>query len=130
MSFMEEVNRTSHNGYLYILFKAGIVGFLVYCAVYIKFFRQWFEVRARRASPNERTAFMAIGAIVVAILVNNITETVSDLLRPSLLLACVMGWGAVLVQHLKNRPLAVPHLASNRGVHTDSYGRSAANLGG
>jgi O-antigen ligase len=113
MSFMEEVNRTSHNGYLFILFKTGITGFLIYVAVYIKFLRQWFEVRTRSASPTERTAFMAVGAIVVAILVNNITETVSDLLRPSLLLAFVMGWGAILVHHLKSRPLALYHLRGN-----------------
>jgi O-antigen ligase len=119
MSFMEEVNRTSHNGYLYILFKTGIIGFLIYAAVYIRFFRQWFEVRTRSASPMERTALMAAGAIVTAILVNNITETVSDLLRPSLLLAFVMGWGAVLVHHLKSCPFASHYLAGNT---VDSHG--------
>jgi hypothetical protein len=59
---------------------------------------------------------MAVGAIVIAILVNNITETVSDLLRPSLLLAFVMGWAAILVDDLKKHPLAVRQLPSNLAV--------------
>jgi len=116
MSFMEEVNRTSHNGYLYVLFKAGIIGFLIYAAVYVKFLKQWFEARPRSASPTERAALMEVGAIVVAVLVNNMTETVSDLLRPSLLLAFVMGWGAILVDDLRNRPLALHQLPSNVAV--------------
>lgn len=106
LSFMEEVNRTSHNGYLYVLFKAGIVGFLVYLAVYVKFLRQWFLARKQKTDPSIRRAMMACGAIVLALLVNNMTETMSDLLRPSLLLAFVMGWGAVLIREIQRRSTA------------------------
>ena len=117
MSFMEEVNRTSHNGYLYVLFKAGIVGFVAYLAVYAKFLRQWFLARKRTAGPADRRQIMACGAIVVAILVNNMTETMSDLLRPSLLLAFVMGWGAVLIRDIQRRAgVTSQRLASRRGA--------------
>jgi O-antigen ligase len=130
MSFMEEVNRTSHNGYLYILFKTGIIGFFIYVAVYAKFLRQWFEARTRSASPTERTALMAAGAIVIAILVNNLTETVSDLLRPSLLLAFVMGWGAILVHGLKKHPRVICQLSGNLAVsHGILVGKHRASSG-
>ncbi len=100
MTFMEEVSRTSHDGYLYVLFKAGIVGFLIYILVFAKFFRRWFQVRKIVASPMERAVFMALGAIVIAFLVNNVTEPVPDTLRPTLLLAFVMGWGAIWMRGL------------------------------
>lgn len=106
LSFMEEVNRTSHNGYLYVLFKSGIIGFTVYLAVYVKFLRQWFRARKETTDPLVRRTVMACGAVVIAILVNNMTETVSDLLRPSLLLAFVMGWGAVMIREVQSSPSA------------------------
>ena len=107
MAFMEDVNKTSHNGYLYVLFKTGIIGFLIYILVFAKFLRHWFQVRKMVARPMERAVLMALGAIVIAFLVNNVTEPVSDTLRPSLLLAFVMSWGAILMRELNDRARAL-----------------------
>jgi O-antigen ligase len=101
MSFMEEVNRTSHNGYLYVLFKSGIIGFFIYICVYYNFLKIWFRAKEKGSRSSLRAEFMACGAIVIAMLANNMTETVSDLLRPSLLLSFAMGWGAILIENLK-----------------------------
>jgi O-antigen ligase len=109
MAFMEEVSRTSHNGYLYLLFKAGIIGFLIYVLVFAKFLRTWFQVRKMVAGPLERAVFMALGAIVVAFLVNNVTEPVTDTVRPALLLAFVTSWGAIWMRDLIYRARALPH---------------------
>jgi O-antigen ligase len=103
MKFMEHVSNASHNGYLYVLFKAGIIGFLIYLAIFANFLRRWFDTRKVIARPLERAVFMALGAIVIALLVNNVTEPVSDTLRPSLLLAFVMSWGAIWMQELDGR---------------------------
>lgn len=118
-AFMDEASRTSHNGYLYVLFKAGSIGFVIYVLIFGKFFRGWFRIRAILEGPTERSLFMAIGAIVIAFLMNNVTEPVSDTLRPSLLLSFVMSWGALLMRELNNRArtrsqLAVGQVISNR----------------
>lgn len=106
MGFMEQVNRASHNGYLHVLFKAGIIGFLIYILVFVKFFKSWFQVRKVVAGPMEQAVFMALGAIVIAFLVNNLPEPVSDTLRPSMLLAFVMSWGAISMRELNDRARA------------------------
>jgi O-antigen ligase len=103
MTFMEEVNRTSHDGYLYVLFKTGIVGFLIYMLVFAKFLARWFQARKLVADPMERAVLLALGAIVTAFLMNNVTEPVSDTLRPAMLLAFVMGFGAVWMRGLNDR---------------------------
>jgi O-antigen ligase len=100
MRFMEEVNRTSHNGYLYILFKAGIIGFAIYVVIFGKFLRCWFQTRKRVAGATERAVFMALGAIIVAFLMNTVTEPVTDNLRPAMLLAFVTSWGAIWMHEL------------------------------
>jgi O-antigen ligase len=131
MSFMEDVNRTSHNGYLYILFKSGIIGFFVYLCVYYKFLKVWFKAKNRGSLSLVRAEFMACGAIVVAILINNMTETVSDLLRPSLLLSCAMGWSVILIENLGSERIGTiePAKTSRRtplcplAVHGDSLNR-------
>jgi O-antigen ligase len=105
MEFMDHVSNGSHNGYLYVLFKAGIVGFVAYCMVFVQFFRCWFYARKLTASPNERAVLTAVGAFVVAVLVNNLTEPLSDLVRPSVLLACVMAWGSIVMRTLEARSL-------------------------
>jgi len=107
MKFMEHVSNASHDGYLYVLFKAGIIGFLVYLAIFVKFLRRWFETRKRIALPSERAVLMALGAIVIAFLVNNVPEPVSDTLRPSMLLAFVMSWGAIWMRELNDRARAL-----------------------
>jgi O-antigen ligase len=107
MTFMEEVSKTSHNGYLYVLFKTGTIGFVVYIFVFAKFLKRWFQVRQMVAAPMERAVFMALGAIVIAFLMNNVTEPVSDTLRPSLLLAFVMSWGAICIRELDGRAQAL-----------------------
>jgi len=106
MDFMEDVNRTSHNGYLYLLFKTGILGFMTYVLVSGKVLRTWFGARKMVAGQEERAVFMALGAIIVAFLINNVTEPVTDTLRPALLFAFVMSWGAIWMRELKYRTLA------------------------
>jgi O-antigen ligase len=103
MAFMEEVSRTSHDGYLYVLFKAGIVGFVAYIVVFAKFLRSWFRTRDIIMLPKERALLMAIGAIFIAFMMNNVTEPVSDTLRPAILLSFVMSWGAVVMRELRGR---------------------------
>ncbi len=98
--FMDHVSNTSHDAYLFTLFKTGIVGFLAYVTVLLSFLRTWFKTRMLRVGPTERAVLMAMGAIVIAILVTGITEPITDLVRPSLLLAFVMGWGAVWMTKL------------------------------
>jgi O-antigen ligase len=111
MSFMEEVNRTSHNGYLYVLFKTGLIGFAIYICVYYKFLRIWFQAKTKASNSIVSAEFMACGAIFIAMLANNMTETVSDLLRPSLLLSFVMGWGAILIVNLRRANLGATQLS-------------------
>jgi O-antigen ligase len=107
MGFMETVNNVSHNGYLFVLFKVGIIGFLIYILVFAKFLKSWFQARKMATSPMERAVLMAVGAIVFAFLTNNVTEPVSDSLRPSLLLAFVMSWGAIWMRELNDRAQAL-----------------------
>ncbi len=107
MKFMEHVSNASHDGYLYVLFKAGIIGFLVYLAIFVKFLKRWFETRKVIARPSERAVLMALGAIVIAFLANNVTEPVSDTLRPAMLLAFVMSWGAIWIRDLNGQALAL-----------------------
>lgn len=101
MTFMDEVSRTSHVGYLYVLFKSGIIGFAAYMAIFGLFLKQWFGARANIADARTRALHMALGAIVVAFLVNNITEPVSDTLRPSMELAFALGWSAVWTDRIR-----------------------------
>lgn len=105
MEFMDHVSNGSHNGYLYVLFKAGMVGFVAYCMVFVHFFRRWFLARKLNATPGERAVLTAVAAFVVAALVNNMTEPLSDLVRPSVLLACVMAWGSIVMRTLQRRSL-------------------------
>jgi O-antigen ligase len=105
--FMEHVSNASHNGYLYVLFKVGIIGFLIYLAIFVQFLRRWFETRKLIALPSERAVLMAFGAILIAFLMNNVTEPISDTLRPSLLLAFVMSWGAIWMRDLNEGARAV-----------------------
>lgn len=99
--FMDHVSNTSHDAYLFTLFKTGIVGFLAYFTILFAFWRTWFKTRALHVGPTERAALMAMGAMVIAILVTGITEPITDLVRPSLLFAFVMGWGAVWMTKLR-----------------------------
>jgi O-antigen ligase len=108
MEFWEDVNRTSHNGYLYILFKMGAVGFLVYFLLFLTYAKGWLHTRKLKMGPSEQAVFMALGAIVFAFLVNNVTEPVSDTLRPSLLLSFAMAWGATWMNSLKGRAMTLP----------------------
>ena len=100
--FMEHVSNTSHDGYLYVLFKAGIIGFVSYFSVFALFFRDWFKLRKMWSRSKERAAVLAIGAILVSFLVTNITEPLSDLPRPSMLVAIILGCGAVLIENRKS----------------------------
>jgi O-antigen ligase len=115
MEFMDHVSNASHNGYLYVLFKAGMVGFVAYCMVFVQFFRRWLSARKLSATPYERALLTAVGAFVVAVLVNNMTEPLSDLVRPSVLLACVMAWGTLVMRALEARSL--PSASADRSRH-------------
>ncbi len=107
MAFWEDVNRTSHNGYLYILFKMGVVGFLIYMLLFVNYIKAWLRTRKLKMGSSERVVFMALGAIVFTFLVNNVTEPVSDTLRPSLLVAFVMALGATWMQCLEVRAAGI-----------------------
>lgn len=98
MQFWENVNRTSHNGYLFILFKMGLVGFSVYMAIFFRFLMSWFRSVGRIRDAFHRALLSAVGAIFIAVLMNNVTNPVSDALRPALLFAFVMGLGALLME--------------------------------
>ena len=90
--FWDSVDRASHNGYLYILYKMGIVGFIVYVTVFWRFWKVWSQ--ARRYSPPEGYGSVMIyagGVGALAILINNMTSPVTDSLRPAILLAVSMG---------------------------------------
>jgi O-antigen ligase len=129
MAFWEDVNRTSHNGYLYILFKMGVVGFLIYTLLFLNYIKAWLRTRKLKMGSSERVVFMALGAIVFAFLINNVTEPVSDTLRPSLLVAFSMALGATWMECLKVRsagsllPFAraeVPNKMKREGPRADS----------
>ena len=89
--FWENASRACHNGYLYILFKMGIIGFLAYIAIFYKFVRRWIKLRRKNMPGNDQIIYYALGTGVVAILVNNLTSPVADSLRPALLLAALMA---------------------------------------
>lgn len=90
--FWDSADRASHNGYLFILYKMGIIGFVIYLRIFWKFMKLW--LRDRRAGPRHglcQVLLYGCGVAAIAILVNNMTSPVSDTLRPAILLACVMG---------------------------------------
>jgi O-antigen ligase len=96
--FWDNISRTCHNGYLYVLYKMGLVGFTCYLFIFIGFFRRWFRSRSRPFDAFQRTMYGALGASVFAIMENNMTSTMSDSIRPSLVLAFLMAFAAVLFE--------------------------------
>src|SRR5581483_5201457 len=118
MEFMEHVSTTSHDGYLYVLFKSGLLGFTAYGLIFVRFLKKWLAVRTRIFNPARRAAFMAIGAMVIATLVTNITEPLSDLPRSSSLLAFIMGIGAVAMRGEMHRGQWEPAPAPGPGKAT------------
>jgi O-antigen ligase len=89
--FWENASRACHNGFLYILFKMGIFGFVAYIVIFYRFLRRWSQCRRHITVPWERVMYLAMGSGVVAILLNNLTSPVADSLRPALLLALLMA---------------------------------------
>ena len=89
--FWENASRTCHNGYLYVLFKMGIVGFIAYVSIYYRFIRRWIRMRKSAVPNSDRISYYAFGTGVIAILTNNFTSPVSFSLRPTLLLAVIMA---------------------------------------
>ncbi len=100
--FWENVSRACHNGYLYIMFKMGIVGFVAYISIFYKFARKWLRARRLIAFPRDRIVHYAMGAGVFAIMVNNITSPVSDSLRPTMLLAIAMACASTLMMDVND----------------------------
>jgi O-antigen ligase len=95
--FWENASRACHNGYLYILFKMGIVGFLAYITIFYKFVRRWIKLRRNKLPGSDQIVYYALGTGIVAILVNNLTSPVADSLRPALLLAVLMACVSVVM---------------------------------
>jgi O-antigen ligase len=89
--FWENASRACHNGFLYVLFKMGIFGFVVYMVIFYRFLRRWSKCRPHITAPWERVSYLALGSGVIAILLNNLTSPVADSLRPALLLALLMA---------------------------------------
>lgn len=89
--FWENASRACHNGYLYILYKMGIFGFIAYLTIFVSFVRRWFKLRRHTMTGTDRIMYYGLGAGALAIMVNNITSPVSDSLRPALLLALALG---------------------------------------
>jgi O-antigen ligase len=89
--FWENASRACHNGYVYVLFKMGIFGFIAYLSIVYCFVRRWLQLRKRVITSADRIAYYALGTGVIAILVNNLTSPVPDSLRPALLLAALMA---------------------------------------
>jgi O-antigen ligase len=106
--FWDSVSRTCHNGYLYILYKMGLVGFSCYAAIFVGFFVQWFKSRPKLTDVFQRTMCGAFGASVFAIQTNNMTSTMTDSIRPALVLAFVMGFAMLLFEGQKEKNLSVP----------------------
>ena len=90
--FWDSVDRASHNGYLYILYKMGLIGFIAYVAVLWRFWRVWRAARQGVLHETYASAMVyACGIGAFAILINNMTSPVTDSLRPAILLAITMG---------------------------------------
>ena len=89
--FWENASRACHNGYLYVLYKMGIFGFIAYMSIVYSFVRRWFRLRKRMITTADKIPYYALGTAVFAILVNNLTSPVTDSLRPALLLAVLMA---------------------------------------
>jgi O-antigen ligase len=89
--FWENASRACHNGYLYVLFKMGILGFIAYVNIFYRFVRRWVRMRKSAIPNSDRISYYALGTGVIAILINNLTSPVSDSLRPTLLLAVIMA---------------------------------------
>lgn len=98
MEFWDNVSRTSHDGYLFLLYKTGLVGFCTYMVLMATFIRRWFSARRSITDPYAAALFLACGASFVAILVTNVTNPITDSLRPAIMLAFVMGAAAVLIE--------------------------------
>ncbi len=95
--FWDNVSRACHDGYLYILFKMGIIGFVAYITIFYRFARQWLRARRLLTMPQDQIVHYAMGISVFAIMVNNITSPVSDSLRPTMLLSVAMACASTLI---------------------------------
>lgn len=100
--FWENASRACHNGYLYILYKMGIFGFIAYITIFVSFVRQWLRLRKLRLTGSDRVMYYGLGVGALAIMVNNITSPVSDSLRPALLLALIMGCMVALMTDISS----------------------------
>ena len=89
--FWDSADRASHNGYLFILYKMGAIGFLTYAYVLWRFLKLWLRRAGSEPDDISEVARWGCGVGAIAILVNNMTSPVTDSLRPALLLAIVMG---------------------------------------
>jgi O-antigen ligase len=89
--FWENASRTCHDGYLYVLYKMGLVGFIAYITIFYHFVRRWIRLRKSAVPNSDRIAYYGLGTGAIAILINNFTSPVSYSLRPTLLLAVIMA---------------------------------------
>ena len=105
--FWENASRACHDGYIYILFKMGIFGFIAYMSILYGFVRRWFRLRKRAIADVDKIPYYALGTAVIAILVNNITSPVPDSLRPALLLAVLMACLSTLMMD-QNKVQVIP----------------------
>jgi O-antigen ligase len=92
--FWDSVSRTCHNGYLFLLYKMGLIGFVCYIAIFLSFFK-YARQRIRSLEPAARPAAIAFSAVVLAMLINTMSEPFTNTLRPAVLLAFILGISVV-----------------------------------
>ena len=106
--FWDSADRASHNGYLFILYKMGAIGFLAYAYLLWRFVRLWRQRRTIVLDVTSEVAMWGCGVGAMAILINNMTSPVTDSLRPAILLAIMMGC-VVTIIHSHSRSNSLIH---------------------
>jgi O-antigen ligase len=99
--FWDSVSHTSHDGYLFILYKTGVIGFSIYAVMLVAFFLSWWKGRRIIRDPYAGALFLAFGAASAGILVTNLTSPITDSLRPALMLSFLMSFAAIIYEHAR-----------------------------
>jgi hypothetical protein len=100
-AFMEHVSRGSHNGILLVALKLGVPALFLYLAFFFKFFRSMTAAGSRAFRPFSKGTLIGVDLGILAFLVAAMTGPHTDHLRATLLLAYLLGVGAILMRQIR-----------------------------
>lgn len=106
--FWESVNKTSHNGYLFVLFKTGIVGGVVFLLMMGGYLQFWFRHRKKFENGLDAAMFRGLGAGVIALLITTFTGPIPDTIRSGLFASFLMAASVVLQRSCESKQFPSP----------------------